>query len=206
MEWHSGRGLNRDLRSQPRSCGVSTICSPIGTIGGDSKRKTLGMLSLTGVIAQLKAGEERWRKFTQPLFSFLVGRRYHSKSELFFDAAVGYRRRFASLRDTNVPDDCVLSLWRAYGRRQFAIDMARDCARKLIKLQGPQGEWPWFFDAAQGQVLDFYEVYSVHQYGMAPAFALIACGTQRSSFREGGFGSKGFQVGIGQYSICSDRC
>ncbi len=45
-----------------------------------------------------------------------------------------------------------------------------NASRKLIKLQGPQGEWPWFFDAAQGQVLDFYEVYSVHQYGMAPAF------------------------------------
>jgi hypothetical protein len=51
-----------------------------------------------------------------------------------------------------------------------AIEMARACTRKLIKLQGPQGEWPWFFDAEQGRVLDFYEVYSVHQYGMAPAF------------------------------------
>lgn len=38
-----------------------------------------------------------------------------------------------------------------------------------MALQGPQGEWPWFFDAVSGRVLDFYEVYSVHQYGMAPA-------------------------------------
>ena len=37
-------------------------------------------------------------------------------------------------------------------------------------MQGPNGEWPWFFDAQTGLVLDFYEVYSVHQYGMAPAF------------------------------------
>ena len=42
--------------------------------------------------------------------------------------------------------------------------------RKLIALQGPQGEWPWFFDARRGTVLDHYEIYSVHQYGMAPAF------------------------------------
>jgi hypothetical protein len=47
--------------------------------------------------------------------------------------------------------------------------MATTCVRKLIALQGPQGEWPWFFDAATGRVLDFYEVYSVHQCGMAPA-------------------------------------
>ena len=44
------------------------------------------------------------------------------------------------------------------------------CTRKLIARQGPNGEWPWFFDAASGLVVDFYEVYSVHQCGMAPAF------------------------------------
>ncbi|HMH02338.1 MAG TPA: hypothetical protein VK555_13040, partial [Terriglobales bacterium] len=48
------------------------------------------------------------------------------------------------------------------------------CTRKLIEWQGPNGEWPWFFDAASGRVLDFYEVYSVHQYGMAPAFLELA--------------------------------
>jgi hypothetical protein len=54
-----------------------------------------------------------------------------------------------------------------------AITAATNCVCKLIALQGPQGEWPWFFDAASGRVLDFYEVYSVHQYGMAPA--LLEC-------------------------------
>jgi hypothetical protein len=37
-------------------------------------------------------------------------------------------------------------------------------------LQGPQGEWPWFFYSPSSLVVDFYEVYSVHQMGMAPAF------------------------------------
>ena len=50
------------------------------------------------------------------------------------------------------------------------IEIANACTRKLIALQGPNGEWPWFFDAARGLVVDFYEVYSVHQCGMAPAF------------------------------------
>src|ERR1700680_3064098 len=55
-----------------------------------------------------------------------------------------------------------------------AIQIANTCVRKLIERQGPNGEWPWFFDAASGRVLDFYEVYSVHQYGMAPAFLELA--------------------------------
>lgn len=131
------------------------------------KAQDLGML-LTGVVAQLKAGEERWRKFAQPLFSFLV-ERFHSKSGLFFDAAVGYRRRFASFATQTYLTVACFHYGELTGDGE-AIGMARDCVRKLIRMQGPQGEWPWFFDAKQGQVLDFYEVYSVHQYGMAPAF------------------------------------
>ncbi|MGH9823372.1 MAG: hypothetical protein ACREDR_08985, partial [Blastocatellia bacterium] len=30
-------------------------------------------------------------------------------------------------------------------------------------------EWPWFFAPGRGTVVDFYEVYAVHQHGMAPA-------------------------------------
>jgi hypothetical protein len=48
--------------------------------------------------------------------------------------------------------------------------MANVAARKLIERQGFQGEWPWFFHVPSATVVDFYEIYSVHQYGMAPAF------------------------------------
>jgi hypothetical protein len=36
------------------------------------------------------------------------------------------------------------------------------------------GEWPWFYNADSGAVLDHYQVYSVHQDGMAPAYLLLA--------------------------------
>src|SRR5262249_55027978 len=55
-------------------------------------------------------------------------------------------------------------------RDDRAVEIANSVARKLIALQGPQGEWPWFFDINRGIVADFYEIYSVHQCGMAPAF------------------------------------
>lgn len=131
------------------------------------RAQDLGML-LTGILAQARAGRSDWLGSANSLFQFLT-QRYHSQSGLFFDAPFGFRRRFASFAtQTYLTISCY-----HYGEligNTAAVEMANACARKLIALQGPCGEWPWFFDAEKGQVLDFYEVYSVHQYGMAPAF------------------------------------
>ncbi len=45
---------------------------------------------------------------------------------------------------------------------------------RVIDLQGPGGEWPWFLDAETGRVMDWYQVYSVHQDSMAMLFLLPA--------------------------------
>lgn len=129
-----------------------------------------GML-LTGIVAQAAEGRKELWHFADPLFSFL-SERYHGDSGLFFDAPAGYRRRFASFAtQTYLAIACY-----HYGEltgHSAAIALAHACVHRLIELQGPQGEWPWFFDATRGEVIDFYEVYSVHQYGMAPA--LLEC-------------------------------
>lgn len=131
------------------------------------RAQDLGMI-IVGVVAQTRLDARKWSRMATALFAFLVGR-YHSPSGLFFDAAFGPRRRFASFAtQTYLTLACY-----AYGELVNdvrAIDIANTCTRKLIALQGPNGEWPWFFDAATGLVIDFYEVYSVHQCGMAPAF------------------------------------
>jgi hypothetical protein len=127
----------------------------------------LGMI-LVGVAAQARHDPKKWSPLASDLFAFLLDR-YHCSSGLFFDAPFGPRRRFASFAtQTYLTLACY-----AYGELvndDRAIEIANVCTRKLIALQGPQGEWPWFFDAVSGRVLDFYEVYSVHQSGMAPAF------------------------------------
>jgi hypothetical protein len=127
----------------------------------------LGMI-LVGVTAQAKLDPKKWSRRAAELFAFLVDQ-YRSRSALFYDVAFGPRRRFASFAtQTYLTLACY-----AYGELANdirAIDIANACTRKLIALQGPNGEWPWFFDAVTGSVLDFYEVYSVHQCGMAPAF------------------------------------
>ncbi len=135
------------------------------------RAQDIGML-LTGVAAQVGAGNRDWERYAAPLFRFLR-ERYHAASGLFFDAPAGLRRRFASFAtQTYLTVACY-----HYGEiagDDVAVAMANGCARRLIELQGPDGEWPWFFDALHGRVVDFYEVYSVHQYGMAPAWLELA--------------------------------
>jgi len=131
------------------------------------RAQDIGML-LTGLIAQARAGGKQWQRFITPVYAFLA-ERYTSQSGLFFDEPYGLRRRFASFASqTYLTLACFH--YAEFSGRLDALETAKTCTRKLIGLQGPQGEWPWFFDAERGCVLDYYEVYSVHQYGMAPAF------------------------------------
>ena len=79
------------------------------------------------------------------------------------------RRRYASFA-TQTYLTIASYAYGEFANSDRAIDLASTATKKVISTQGPNGEWPWFFDAVTGKVLDFYEVYSVHQYGMAPAF------------------------------------
>jgi hypothetical protein len=154
----------------------SPVASALRALLSDEARwdtfraQDLGML-LTGIVVQAKKGRVEWLPFLGPLYR-LLRKRFTSESGLFFDAASGARRRFASFA-TQTYLSIACYYYGEYADDPDAITLATTCVQKLIALQGPQGEWPWFFDAASGRVLDFYEVYSVHQYGMAPA--LLEC-------------------------------
>ena len=135
------------------------------------RAQDLGMM-LTGIVAQARTDRKELYPFVETLFAFLV-ERYHSASGLFFDEPFGLRRRFTSFASQTYLTLACYAYGEFVGDRR-AIEIANACSGKLIDLQGPNGEWPWFFDAQRGRVLDFYEVYSVHQYGMAPAFLQCA--------------------------------
>lgn len=59
-----------------------------------------------------------------------------------------------------------------------ALDAATRCARQILRLQGPAGQWWWHYDRRTGRVIEHYPVYAVHQDAMAPLafFALEAAG------------------------------
>jgi hypothetical protein len=50
----------------------------------------------------------------------------------------------------------------------------REVLKRVVALQGPRGEWPWFFNALKGNVAEWYEIYSVHQHAMAFLFLFPA--------------------------------
>ena len=127
----------------------------------------IGMI-LIGVTAFSRAGGNEWKAIAHKLFDF-IATNYTSTSKLFFDRPAGHRRRFSSFATQTYLTLACYEYGTAFENGR-AIALANSCARALIARQGPDGEWPWFFDSSKGTVLDFYEVYSVHQYGMAPAF------------------------------------
>jgi hypothetical protein len=135
------------------------------------RAQDLGMI-LTGCVRRADCEPSAiWTIMAHSLFSFLANR-FSCPSGLFYDAPLGSRRNFSSFAtQTYLTLACF-----AYGEwsgDELALNLAKNCTAKLIELQGPQGEWPWFFYTPSGRVVDFYEVYSVHQEGMAPAF--LAC-------------------------------
>jgi hypothetical protein len=131
------------------------------------RAQDLGQI-LSGVIAQARHEPKKWSALSQELFSFLVAR-FSCPSGLFFDASQGARRRWASFASQTY---LTLACYHfgEFAAHDAALQLANACTQKLIRLQGPNGEWPWFFDVPNGIVVDYYEVYSVHQDGMAPAF------------------------------------
>jgi hypothetical protein len=123
-------------------------------------------LMLSGVVAQSRL-DPAWCKIATSLRDVILTS-LRAPSGLFFDSGTGFRRYFASFA-TQVYS--CLGLFH-YGEAMddpLAIAAANACVTQLIALQGPRGEWPWFFAPSRGTVVDFYEVYAVHQHGMAPA-------------------------------------
>lgn len=135
------------------------------------RAQDLGMI-LTGLTARAAAGDDRGRDLLEPLFEHLRSK-HACSSGLFFEGGGPLRRRFATFAtQTYLTIACYT--YSEFSRDERALALANRCVRTLVALQGPQGEWPWFYYVPRGQVADFYEVYSVHQDGMAPAFLELA--------------------------------
>jgi hypothetical protein len=128
----------------------------------------IGML-ISGVCAMAAQDAAPWRYMAEQLTGHLRERYYDPVGRLFYNASIGYRRRFSSFASQVY---AMLALYQ-YGEsfsQDWAIALANQAAARVIALQGPRGEWGWFYYVPRGLVVDFYEIYSVHQHGMAPAF------------------------------------
>jgi hypothetical protein len=141
----------------------------------------IGML-VSGLTAQSAASAE-WRVAADRLAARLRDRYHNPGSHLFCNQPDGPRRLFSSFASQVYS---LLALYQ-YGEafaQAWAIELANETAASLIGLQGQRGEWGWFYYVPQRRVVDFYEVYSVHQHGMAPAFLHHAAGHGVAGARE----------------------
>ncbi len=77
------------------------------------------------------------------------------------------RRRFPNFA-TQIYNLLALTLVAKHHDVPEALAAAKATADRLLALQLPDGGWPWIFDAEKGQVVEPYEIYSVHQDAMAP--------------------------------------
>lgn len=123
-------------------------------------------LTLSGAVAQLRY-DRTWMPLAAGLRDLLLAR-FKGPGALFRDSGKGPRRAIASFA-TQVYATLALYQFSEATGDAAALAAANACVAKLLALQGPHGEWPWFYDPRRQTVLDRYEVYSVHQHGMAPA-------------------------------------
>jgi len=156
------------------------------------RAQDLGMI-LIGCVEQARRGSDSLGAAAHELFG-LLDRRYACPSGLFFEGA-GLRRRFSSFA-TNTYLTLACYVYAEWSGSERALALAKACTRKLIACQGQNGEWPWFFYTPGGRVVDFYEVYSVHQHGMAPAF--LEFGERHGIAEATGALVKGFKWVFGQ--------
>ena len=115
----------------------------------------------------LAAGEsEAARTQLRPALDQLLANQASSGLFRHFGAP-GVRRRFPNFA-TEIYSVLALTEVARQGLDERALPAARKAADRLLELQLPDGGWPWLYDAQRGDVVERYEVYSVHQHGMAP--------------------------------------
>ncbi|MCO8271766.1 pectate lyase [Actinoplanes sp. TRM 88003] len=78
-----------------------------------------------------------------------------------------YREHVACFADQVYPIQALARLHHS-GADKEALDAARTTAEQICRLQGPDGQWWWFYDARTGDVVEGYPVYTVHQHAMGP--------------------------------------
>ncbi len=134
------------------------------------------------IIACLSCGEKLLLD-AKTLADFAIDRYVHRDSHLVRHFPSGYRSDWGSFAASCYMAYSFLLLSRRMGDIRIR-DTGIQIARKLVELQGPQGQWAWLYDVPNGRVADYYPVYSVHQHAMAPFFLLEAFDQGYEEFKQ----------------------
>ena len=129
---------------------------------------------LYGLIAYARhfdSGEAR--VLADSCMEWLRARFLNRNTALPYHRSSGPRKRFVSFGGITYFLKALYEYGKAFDD-DSSLTLFKKGVRTIVAHQGPQGEWAWFYDAERGRVVDWYEVYSVHQEAMAMLFLLPA--------------------------------
>ena len=164
--------------------GAEAILGRIQNILRDSDWHKIDTMELAWILTGLtqhnfKSGGES-EEIADSLVRYLLSNRSAPRG-LFYHLGNGMRRRFPNFASQ-------IYAIHAFSRRaRFAGDKrsgerAIVATQRLSKLQRTNGGWPWIYDADRGEVVEPFEIYSVHQDAMAPmAFHELSAATGHDS-------------------------
>ena len=94
-------------------------------------------------------------------------------NNLVYETPVGLRHNWSSFGAHAYMAYAFLTLSKVTGK-EWCRHIGIRIARKLVELQGSEGQWGWMYSMQRGIVVDFYPIFSVHQYAYAPLFLTAA--------------------------------
>ena len=121
---------------------------------------------LTGLTQAFVLGDKEAGEHRAFVEKCLLGKR-SSPTGLFFHTGRGLRRRFPNFA-TQIYTLHALSVCSNLLEDNKLRTQAIRLGESIAGLQLETGGWPWIFDVQRGSVVEPFEVYSVHQDGMAP--------------------------------------
>ena len=86
---------------------------------------------------------------------------------LFYHLGSGMRRRFPNFASQIYTIHALSMRARLAGDKRSG-ERATVAAQRLADFQRANGGWPWLYDVDRGEIVEPFEIYSVHQDAMAP--------------------------------------
>jgi len=162
-DWGLVAWLDAALGDEPHETVVASARRRTEAQGG---LRSLEGMELAWLVQGLVAAGRADDTFLREALDLLLGPN-RAASGLFFHRGEGARRRFPNFA-TEIYSVLALSTAARAGADDRALPAAVAAADVLLRAQREDGGWPWLYDAERGEVVEPYEVYSVHQHAMAP--------------------------------------
>jgi hypothetical protein len=143
-------------------------------VGGLDRLEGLELAWIVGGCASAAAAgcaDPRGERILEAVLERIL-QRGQTASGLFRHRDAGRRARFPHLATQLYSIHSLAEVGRLRAHTS-ALGAARRAADCLLRLQLPDGGWPWILDVRRGRIVEPYRLYSVHQDAMAP-MALFA--------------------------------